>query len=229
MLALTYDHEGQLFGAGWSSRAILRLRNDGRIEVIASHYKGRRINCPDDLVVKSDGAIYWTDSTEALVNPFFPPSDIRKYLDFNGVFRLSADGNDITPVITDVEAPNGIAFSADEQSLYVSDRDRRHVRTFSVQTDGTLDDVGVFYSDDSRETGAFGGMKVDVAGNLYCCTSNGLHVLAPNGDLLGHVRLDAATNIAWGEADWRTLFVTGGPHLFRIRTGIPGVPVGRRG
>lgn len=225
-LALTYDRRGRLFASGWSSRAILRFEDDGRIGVVASHYEGKRINTPNDLTIGADGAIYWTDSAGALENPFFPPRDVRKYLDFNAVFRLSADGAEMTPVATDFEGPNGIAFSPDEATLYVADTRRRHIRAFAIQADGALRDLVILYTDQGIEPGVCDGMKVDVAGNIYCRASGGIHVIDPSGQLLGRIRLEDVTNLAWGEADWRTLFVTGRDVLYRIRMGVAGVPVG---
>jgi gluconolactonase len=225
-LALTYDQEGRLFGAGWSSRAILRFEDDGRIGVVASHFQGKRINTPNDLVVGSDGAIYWTDSTGALTNPFFPPRDVRKYLDFNAVFRLSLDTWEIAPVATDFDGPNGIAFSPDGRLLYVNDARRRHIRVFACHPGGTFTDEGIMYADEGVEPGVCDGMKVDVEGNVYCRASGGIHVISPGGQLLGRILLEGVTNLAWGESDWRTLFVTGRDQLFRIRMGVAGVPVG---
>lgn len=225
-LALTYDRHHRLVATARAARAVWRLEDDGRIVVLASHYEAKKINTPNDLVVASDGAIYWTDSSGAMERAVFAPADIRRYLDYNAVFRLSPDGSKLTPVVTDFESPNGIAFSPDENLLYVNDSRRRHIRVFSVAAAGALADGRVFYEDEGSEPGASDGMKVDVEGNVYCRASGGIHVISPQGDLLGRIRLDSVANMAWGDSDWSSLYVVGGSTIHRIRLGIPGVPVG---
>ena len=227
-LALTYDSQQRLVATARAARAIWRLEHDGRIVVLASHYEGKKINAPNDLVVAADGSIYWTDASGALERTFFAPQDVRRYLDFNAVFRLSPDGSEMTPVVTDFESPNGIAFSPDERLLYVNDSRRRHIRVFSVGPDGLLSGGGIFYEDEGKETGSCDGMKVDTDGNVYCRASGGIHVIAPSGELLGRIRMDSVNNLGWGDADWGTLYVVGAGTVYRIRTGVHGVPVAVR-
>jgi gluconolactonase len=224
-LALTLDAQHRLVVSGWSARTVWRQEHDGRLVVLASHFQGQRINTPNDIVVKSDNAIYWTDSSSALDSPNFPGDDCQKYLEFNAVFRIAADGQSIQPVMDDFETPNGLAFSPDESLLYVNDTRKRHIRAFDVQTDGSLRNGRVFYVDRGTDPGNPDGMKVDVAGNVYCTASGGVHVISPQGELLGRIRLPTVSNLAWGDDDWRTLYVTGRSEVYRLRLTIPGVPV----
>lgn len=224
-LGMTYDREGRLVVAGWSSRSVWRQEHDGRIVALASHYQGKRINTPNDIVVKSDGSIYWTDSAGALEIPMFPAEDIQRYLDFTGVFRLSPDGSDLTLVVADFESPNGLTFSPDEKLLYVNDTRWRHIRAFDVQPDGTLTNGRVFYEDNGKDRGNPDGMKVDVEGNIYCRASGGIHIISPAGKHLGRIKIPEFSNLGWGDADWRTMYVAARGDILRLRLKIPGVPV----
>jgi gluconolactonase len=224
-LALTYDRQARMVATGWSSRSIWRLEPDGSKTVLATHYQGKKINTPNDLVVKSDGAIYWTDAVGALSIAIFSPDDIQQYLDFQCVFRLSPDGSSLAPLDDDFSGINGIAFSPDESLLYVNDIQRKHIYAYDVQPDGTLANRRLFYEALGDERGAPDGMKVDTEGNVYCTGPGGIHVVDPKGNLLGRFLLMYSTNMCWGEADWRTFFVTTRANTYRIRLNIPGVPV----
>jgi gluconolactonase len=228
---LTFDREGRLVVAGWSSRRVWRVERDGSTTTLASHYRGQKINTPNDIVVKSDGAIYWTDSVGGLYVPGFQyeEQDVQRYLDWQGVYRISPDGKEVTLLVDDSGIPNGLCFSPDESLLYVNDTDRYHIRVFDVQKDGTLANGRLFYSLVGKEPGHADGMKVDVEGNVYCSGPIGIHVISPEGRLLGRLKVPGiVTNMAWGEADWRTLFVTTHSAVQRVRLGIPGIPVGPR-
>lgn len=146
-------------------------------------------------------------------------------MDHRAVFRLAPDGSGPTMVADDFEGPNGIAFSPDESLLYINDIRRRHIRVFEVQKDGTLANGRLFYEDHGTERGSPDGMKVDSEGNVYVRASGGVHIIDPTGQLLGRIRIPEMTNLAWGEADWRTLFITGRNNIYRVRLNIPGVPV----
>jgi gluconolactonase len=224
-LAVTYDRQGRLVATGWSARNVWRLEPDGTRNVLASHYQGKPINCPNDLVVKSDGAIYWTDPASALSIAIFSPDDLQQYLDFQCVFRLSPDGSTMTPVADDFASPNGLAFSPDESLLYVNDIARRLINVYEVQPDGTLANGRLFYEARGDGRGNPDGMKVDSEGNVYCTGPGGIHIVDPGGTLLGRIRLPVVTNMCWGEDDWRTFFVTTRSIVYRIRLNVPGIPV----
>ena len=144
-----------------------RLEKDGSQTTLATHYEGKRINAPNDIVVKSDGAIYWTDPVGGLLIPGMIPEDCQQHLDFHGVFRLSPDGRTVTLVVKEGETPNGLAFTPDEKVLYVNDTRHAHIRAFDVKPDGTLGPGRVFYDLVGKEEGVADGMKVDTEGNVY--------------------------------------------------------------
>jgi gluconolactonase len=221
---MTFDHQGRLLVAGWSSRTVWRRELDGTHTTIASHYQGKAVNTPNDIVVRSDGSIYWTDSDGGFYIPGMEGEDIQRYLDFSGVFRIPPGGGEMQLVIRDGLFPNGLAFSPDEKLLYVTDTRERHIRVFDVNTDGSVGRGRVFYQLQGEEAGHADGMKIDVQGNVYCTGPGGIHILSPGGELLGRLRVpDDCTNMAWGGDDGRTLYITAFHSLYRIRTKIPGV------
>ncbi len=225
-LALTYDRQRRLVATGWASRNVWRLESDGRKTILASHYEGKRINCCNDLVVRSDGSIYWTDPPGGLANPMFSPDDIQQYLDFQGVFRLSPDGSQLTPMLHgDFASPNGLAFSPDESLLYVNDIQRRTIRVYDVEADGSLSNGRLFYEAKGEGRKSPDGMKVDTEGNVYCTAPGGIHVIDAQGKQLGRMLLPSSNNMCFGEGDWRTFFVTETQTTWRIRLNVPGCPV----
>jgi len=217
---LTRDLQGRLVSAEHDSRRVARLESDGSVTVIASSFQGRRLNRPNDVVVKSDGSIYFTD-------PGAPAPGMA--LDFAGVYRVSADLGTLTLLVRDFVLPNGLAFSPDESILYINDSRRGHIRAFDMQPNGTLALATdrVFCDLTGERPGVPDGMKVDVEGNVYCGGSGGLWVLDSSGNHLGTIvhGAPATTNLAFGGEDWKTLFFTTRNTLGRVRTNIPGVPV----
>lgn len=222
---MTFDRDGRLLVAGWSGRTVWRREADGGTTILASHYDGKKVNTPNDLVVRSDGSIYWTDSDGGLFIPAMDGEDIQKYLDFSGVYRIPPDGGAMELVVPDMPFPNGLAFSPDEKVLYVSDTWAKEIRAFDVRADGSLGKGRSFYKLVGPESGHADGVKVDQAGNVYSTGPGGLHVIAPDGTLLGRMRFtDEGTNLAWGGDDWRTLFITTFHTIYRTRVKIPGTP-----
>lgn len=221
---MTLDKEGRLLVAGWSARNVWRLEKDGSQTLLATHFDGKRINAPNDIVMKSDGSIYWTDPTGGMVIPGMVAEDCQQYLDFQGVFRLSPDGKEITLVVREGETPNGLAFSPDESILYVNDTRQAHIRAFDVKRDGSLGPGRLFYKLVGKEEGVADGMKVDTEGNVYCTGPGGIHVLDPKGTLLGRLMMpEHCTNFAWGDEDWRSIYITSHESVFRTRIKIPGI------
>ncbi len=217
---LTRDLQGRLIACEHSSRRVTRLEADGSITVVANSYQGRRLNRPNDVVVKSDGSIYFTD-------PGAPEPGLD--LDFAGVYRVSADLGTLTLLVKDFVTPNGLAFSPDESILYINDSRRAHIRAFDMQPTGALALATdrVFIDLSGERPGVPDGMKVDVEGNVYCGGSGGIWVMDSSGNHLGTIAhgASATTNIAWGDEDWKTLYFTTRDSLGRIRLKIPGVPV----
>src|SRR5262249_20182867 len=117
---MTFDREARLVVAGWSGRRVFRMETDGSVTLLATHYEGKRISTPNDIVVRSDGVIFWTEMQNGLIIPGMEGDDLQRHLDWQGVFRLSPDGK-LKPMVTDFHGPNGLAFSPDEKRLYVND------------------------------------------------------------------------------------------------------------
>ena len=219
---LTLDGEGRLTINAHGNRRVTRLEKTGALTVLADRYQGKRLNSPNDLVYRSDGALYFTDPPFGLPKFF---DDQRKELPFSGVFCLI--GGELKLVATDLAGPNGIAFSPDERYLYVSnwDAQKKVVMRYEVRPDGNLANGRVFFD----MTGAPGedaldGMKVDQGGNLYVSGPGGAWILSPEGKHLGTLGgPEHPHNMAWGDADGRTLYLTAQTGLYRIRLSIPGI------
>ena len=224
---MTFDREGRLTVAGWSGRSIWRIERDGSVVTLVTHYQRKKINTPNDIVVHSSGAIYWTDSPNGLLFGGMVPDDAQQYIDEHGVYRLSPAGKDLMRVIDDDLYFNGIVFSPDESLLYVNNSmDVQHIRVFDVRADGSVGPGRLFYKPKRSEPGGVDGMKVDVEGNLYTTGPGGIHVIDPNGRLLGRLKVPAhCTNMAWGDEDWQSLYIATIHAVYRTRVKIPGVAV----
>src|SRR6202011_4078970 len=223
---ITRDPQGRLVACEAATRRVAREEKDGSMTVVASSFQGHRLNFPNDIVVKSDGAIYFTDpwTGPAAVQP---PGEAD--LTFAGVFRVSPDLGTLTLLVNDFLTPNGIAFSPDESVLYINDTRRGHIRAFDLLPNGTLakQTDHVFVDLGGSEPGVPDGMKVDVEGNVYCGGAGGLWIMDPHGKKLGRIvhGAPATTNLAFGGDDWKTLYFTSRNHLGAINVKIPGVPV----
>ena len=220
----TLDHEGRLLSCEHQARRVSRTEPDGQVVPIASYYQGKRFNSPNDLVVKSDGTIYFTDPTygqkadEGDCGP--------QELPWQGVYRVKPDGTDLTLLADDFRAPNGLAFSPDESRLYVGDSEDLFVRVYDVRPDGTLAN-GQFFARDmavyAGRTGAPDGMKVDVDGRLWVTAPGGVWVFDPDGRRVGVVPIPEPTaNLNWGPPDRRTLYLTASTSLYRIQVNVSG-------
>ena len=222
---MTFDREGRLVIAGWSARTIWRIEHDGSFTTIADRFDGKKFNSPNDIVVRSDGSVYWTDSAGGLVIPGMVGEDMQRQLDIQGVFRLTPQG-EVKLVVEDTVYPNGLCFSPDEKILYVNDTRQALIRAFDVNADGSVKNSRVFHKLTGTEPGVADGMKCDVEGNVYCTGPGGIHVMDPAGKLLGRLRVPGhCTNLAWGDDDWRSLYFTTYHGVHRTRLNIPGVPV----
>jgi len=220
---LTRDLQGRLVACEHDSRRVTRLEHDGSTTVIANSFQGRRLNRPNDVVVKSDGCIYFTD-------PWSSPAAPEQWdLTFSGVFRVTPDLGTMTLLVDDFVLPNGLAFSPDESILYINDTRRGHIRSFELLPNGTLakHTDRVFVDLRGSEPGVPDGMKVDVEGNVYCGGAGGIWVMDPSGKKLGRIvhGAPATTNIAFGGEDWKTLYFTSRNHLGSVNVKIPGLPV----
>lgn len=224
---LTRDAQGRLLIDQHGNRRVVRLEKDGKLTVLADGYEGKRFNSPNDLVLKSDGALYITDPPFGLPMAYDDP---RKQLDFSGVYRI-ADGQ-VQLLSADLEGPNGIAFSPDEAFLYVGnwDAQRKVVMRYPVTAAGLLGPGEVFFDMTSAAgEDAIDGIKVDSVGNLYVSGPGGLWILSAAGKHLGTIVAPRHPhNMAWGDPDGRTLYLCAGHALYRMRLGIAGAGVALR-
>jgi gluconolactonase len=220
---LTLDAQGRLTVNEHGRRRVVRVESNGVTTVLADRYEGRRLNSPNDLVFRSDGSLYFTDPPFGLPKVFDDPG---KETPFSGVYRL-ANGQ-LQLVARDLTGPNGLAFSPDERWLYVSNWDvgRKVIMRYPVLADGSLGAGTVFVDATVSHPGdqAWDGLKVDRDGNLYAAGPGGIWIVAPDGAVLGTIAPpETPANMAWGDADGRTLYMTARTGLYRIRLSIPGV------
>ena len=219
---LTFDPEGRLTVCQHGERRVIRIEPTGAITVLADRYQGKRLNSPNDLVYKKDGALYFTDPPFGLPKFFDDP---RKELSFSGVYRVK-DGQ-VTLVAKDLSGPNGVAFSPDEKFLYVTNWDERKkvVMRYPVKADGTLTAGSVFFDMTSAPgEEALDGMKVDAEGHLFVSGPGGVWVISGEGKHLGTLKFpQLPANMAWGDADGRTLYLTARTSVYRLRLGVPGI------
>jgi gluconolactonase len=223
---LTLDRQGRVLAAEHGGRRVTRVADDGTRTVLAEHFQGKRLNSPNDIVVKSDGSMYFTDPPYALQPS--TPGGVRpagwwtrpiagKEQSCHGVYRLAPDGT-LHLLADDFALPNGLAFSPDESVLYIDDSAHKHIRAFDVRADGTLTGSRVLLDMTSEDPGVPDGLKVDVRGNVFCTGPGGVWVCRPDGALLGRIVLpELPANLAWGE-DGSVLFLTARTSVYRLPT-----------
>jgi gluconolactonase len=234
---MTLDARGRLTVAGHGQRDVYRIDSLGdpaAHTILADTYQGRRLNSPNDLVYKSDGALYFTDPPYGL--PTQGDSDRTKELTVNGVYRLPAalgkapgappQRDRLQLLVGDLPRPNGIAFSPDEKYLYVSNSGSRKVwMRYPVKPDGTLGAGEVFCDASSdRRGGSPDGIKVDRAGNVYGSGPGGVWILSPAGKHIATILMpEIVSNVTWGGSDDRSLFITASTSVYRIDLKVPGM------
>lgn len=213
---LTFDRQGRLIACEHGARRVSRAEADGTVSALATHYRGMRLNSPNDAVVRSDGSVFFTD----------PPYGIRpeeQELPHAGVYRIAPDG-DLMLLVADFNRPNGLAFSPDESALYIADTVRRHVRVFDVAADGSLSSGRVFAEMESGLPGGPDGMKVDEMGNLYATGPGGIWIYHPDGALYGVAHMpQLPANLAFGGPDFHTLYVTARTGLYAFSALFEGI------
>jgi gluconolactonase len=219
----TFDRQGRLLTCEHATSRVTRTDREGRVEAMASHYDGKELNSPNDVVVKHDGGIYFTDPNSGR-GPRFGIAREQE-LPFQGVFHLDANGKRLTLLADDFSKPNGLCFSLDERHLFVSDTDRGHIRIFDVQLDGALTNGRVWAELSGEGIGVVDGMKLDREGNLYCAGPGGIHLFDAGASCLGVICMpEYATNLAWGDDDLQSLYITASTSLYRLRVRTPGLP-----
>jgi gluconolactonase len=231
---LTLDRQGRVLAAEQDGRRVSRVADDGSRTALAERFQGKQLNSPNDIVVKSDGAVYFTDppygvqpSTPGVPRPagWWTKPIEGKEQPHNGVYRIGLDGT-LELVAEDFALPNGLAFSPDESTLYIDDSAHKHIRAFSVRADGSLTGSRVLLDMASDDPGVPDGMKVDVHGNIFCTGPGGVWVCRVDGARLGRIVLpELPANLAWGE-DGSTLFVTARTSVYRLPTKTAGTLLG---
>ncbi|WP_439572812.1 isochorismatase family protein [Phreatobacter sp.] len=220
---MTYDGDLNLIVCEHATSTLVRERPDGRREVLASHFEGRELNSPNDVVVKSDGAIYFSDPWYGRM-PVYGVERPRQ-LGFQGVYRI-APGGGPPQLLVDrylFEQPNGLCFSPDEKKLYINDTVQQLIRVFEVLPSGMLGMSHVFATGiaSPTEPGVPDGMKCDAMGNVWVCGPGGVWVYAPSGDLIGKVRVpELVGNLTWGGPQFRTLFLTATHSVYAVETKV---------
>lgn len=207
---ITFDRQGRLVLTQMRLRRVARQELDGTITSLASTYNGKRFNSPNDIVVKSDGSVFFTDPD------FNIPFGQTRELSFKGIYRITPTGV-LVLLDSTFDKPNGICFSPDEKKLYVNESARCLIYVWDVIGDSLLINKKLFYT--IPASGYADGMKVDSAGNLYCAGPTGVWIVSPTGQSLGRIAMaENPSNCAWGDNDRKSLYMTAGSSLYRIRT-----------
>ena len=225
---MTYDAEGSLVVCEHSTSSVVRMDPDGTgsgRQVIASHYEGKELNSPNDVIVKSDGSIYFTDPTYGRMPGF--GLEREQELGFQGVYRIPAEGGDLHLLIDDFDQPNGLCFSPDESLLYINDSRHGHIRVFDVASHGAIGNGRVFAkgigSGDLEGGDLVDGMKCDERGNIWVTGPGGVWVFSPQREHLGVVEIpESVGNIHWGGSGWKSMFVCASTSLYRFQTKVAG-------
>jgi gluconolactonase len=236
---MTLDPKGRLTVAGHARRDVYRLESltpGAQVTILADTYEGKRLNSPNDLVYKSDGSLYFTDPPYGL--PTRRDDDPNKQIRVNGVYRIlhamqhtpgaAPDRADLQLLISDLPRPNGIAFSPDEQYLYVNNTEPKKLwMRYRVSPDGTLTDAKLLYDATSDpRPGNPDGMKVDELGNLYSAGPGGVWIFSPEGKVLATILIpEPVANLAWGGTDRKMLYITAGSSVYRTCLNIAGAPL----
>lgn len=226
----TLDREGRLLTCEHGTSRVTRTALDGSgdYEVLASHWQGKELNSPNDIIVRSDGAVLFTDPMPGRMPRVGIPRP--QQLSFQGVFLLDPASKTLSLVADDFSKPNGLCFDLGEKRLFVNDTDRGHIRVFIANPDNTFTDSGIWAELRPLGPGVADGLKVDVENRVYCCGPGGIQVFGQDGGSIGLIEIpEVAANFTWGDEDRRTLYVAATSSIYRIRTRVPGVvpwPVG---
>jgi gluconolactonase len=214
---LTFDHQGRLICCEHGNRRVSRIEKDGKLTILASVHDGKRLNSPNDVVIKSDGGIYFTD-------PPYGVDASERELEFQGVYRISPSGK-LSLLISDFSMPNGLSFSPDEKYLYIADSSElKHIRVFEVKSNGDLANGRIFAELKTNQHGAPDGIKVDTQGNVWVAGPGGIWIFDKTGKHLGTLAIpETPTNCTWGDSDKKTLYITARTSVYRIRTNVAGI------
>jgi gluconolactonase len=221
---MVYDADGNLLVCEHVTSSLVRERPDGTRETIASHFRGKELQSPNDVVTRSDGTIYFSDPWFGRVPVF--GIEREHELDFQGVYRIPAGGGEPELAVAEdeFELPNGLCFSPDESLLYINDTHHALIRVYDVAADGTLSNGRLFFDEIGNgviEEGVPDGMKCDERGNIWVTGPGGVWIINARGEHLGVLEVpENVGNLAWGGTDWRTLFIPSSTSVYRIRTKV---------
>ena len=209
----TYDRQHRLIDCASVLRAIIRLDRDGKYEILAERFEGKRFNSPNDVVTGPDGALYFTDPTLDL------PEGQKQEITFKGVYRLDPSGK-VSVLTKELSQPNGLAFSPDGKKFYVDDSEQRNIRVFDFMMGHTLANGRIFAEEPGgKGDGVPDGMKLDLAGNLYVTGPKGIWIWNALGRHLGTIEMpEQSANLAWGDPDYGTLYITATTSVYKLRT-----------
>lgn len=219
----TYDKQGRILTCEHGTSRVVREEPNGSLKILASHHEGKELNSPNDIVVNARGDIFFTDPTFGrLEGTGGLPRDLE--LDFRGVYKIDGESGELILLSKDFTQPNGLAFSVDEQHLYVADTPQMHVRKFAVGEDGSLSGGEIFAESKGTGFGAPDGLKVASSGHVFCAGPGGVHVYDPDdGECLGVIRTPAfCANFTWGGSGLKTFFLTSSNHLYRVPVKVVG-------
>ena len=217
----TYDLQGRLITCEHATSRVTRTEHDGSLTVLVSHYDGKELNSPNDVIVKSDGSIYFSDPSFGRMEYYGVARDAE--LDFRGVYRLNPENGELRLLVDDFDQPNGLTFSLDERLLFINDTMRAHIRVFDVDGNGGLSSGRVWAELTGDREDLADGMKIDSEGNLYTAGPGGVQVFAPDATCLGVIHVpQGVANFTWGDPDLRSLFINAGTSLYRTRVNVPG-------
>ncbi len=209
----TFDREFHLIDCASVLRAVIQVDPDGHYKVLADHYEGKKLNTPNDIVMGPDGALYFTNPNMDLTK------DQKQEIPYQGVYRLDAQGG-MQLLVKDMAQPNGLAFSPDGRKLYIDDSERKDIRVYDFLPGGKLANGREFGSEEGGpHEGVPDGMRVDRNGNLFVTGPLGVWVWDAEGNHLGTIVVpEQPANLAWGDADYRTLYITATKSVYKIRT-----------
>lgn len=216
-----FDRQGRILTCEHATSQVTRTEADGSVTIMASHYEGKQLNSPNDVIVRNDGMIYFTDPNFGRLPRVGVPRP--QELPFQAVYRLDPDSLELLVVVDDFENPNGLCFSLDQNQLFVNDSPRQNIWIFDVQLDGSLAGGEVWAELKLGGVGAADGLKVDSRGNLYCCGPGGIHIFDHEGTYLGIIQLpEQVANFNWGDEDLSSLYICASTTLYRLQMNTPG-------
>lgn len=221
----TRDHQGRLISCEHGARRVTRTEHDGSISIIADSFDGKRLNSPNDVVVKSDGTIWFTDPHYGIMTNYEGYQSEQELP--CQVYRVEPDTGKITAIVTDMNCPNGLAFSIDETKLYVVDTgrmftdDKQHIKIYDIASDGSASNGSIFHKVDA---GISDGIRLDSEGNVWSSAGDGVHCINPSGRLLGKILVpEVVSNICLGGRGKHVLYITATTSLYKVSLNVRGI------